>query len=401
MSGRIQAIVTAALIVGASATVWWFQRTRETPAQAAEEAATMEGHDHAAMVAGTGQANPVRLTADGARRIGVTFARAEERSLVRSIATVGRVTYDETSLATVTPKIDGWVERLIVDFTGASVREGDPLLELYSPALIAAQEELILARRLADGASGRAGDNAQDLLTSARRRLAYWDVSAEEIQAIEEAGEVQRTVVLRSPASGIVLEKNVVEGDRIVPATTLFRIADLDRVWVEADVYEKDLSLVTEGLEVVIDLEAFPGQLFFGRITYVYPTVSMEARTGSIRVELENPDGQLKPGMYASMRMNTPPRPPRIIIPRSAVLGTGTRSLVFVVDEVGTLVPRQVAIGLASDDEVEILRGLEAGEYVVSSASFLIDAEANVGSAMADMEGDPVDGMPPSGPSGN
>jgi len=351
----------------------------------------------AAMMAGTGDAQPVRLSAEGARRIGITFAMAEERALARAIATVGRVTYDETRLSTVTPKIEGWVERLYVDFTGASVRSGAPLLELYSPRLVAAQEELILARKLVDNAQGRASGNAQDLLSSARRRLAYWDVADDEIQAIEDSGQVRRTITLRAPSSGTVIEKNVVEGDRVGPDTDLFRIADLGRVWVEADVYEKDLSLVEEGLEAIIDLEAYPGRAFIGTVSYVYPTVSMAARTGSVRVELANPGLTLKPGMYANLRIGAPPREPRIIVPRSAVLATGTRSIVFVVDAGGTLVPRGVATGLAFGDEIEVLRGLEAGEYVVSSASFLIDAESNLGSSMENMDVDTDGGMPPSG----
>ena len=219
-----------------------------------------------------------------------------------------------------------------------------------------------------------------------------------EIRAIEESGEGQRTVTLRSPADGVVVEKSVVAGDRVEPATTLYRVADLSHVWIEADIYEKDLGLVQEGLEAVINLEAYPGEAFIGTITYVYPTVSMEARTGSIRVELDNPGTRLKPGMYANLRIVAAPRPPRVIVPRGAVLATGTRSLVFVVEEGGTLAPRAVSVGLAAGDEVEILRGLAGGEYVVSSASFLVDAEANLGAAMADMEDEGEEGMPPSGP---
>ncbi len=394
MNKTAQAAVAILMVVGAISVVWISRSRDETPEEVAEE--VMEGHDHAAMLAGTGDARPVQLTAEGARRIGVTFAMAEARSLGRAIATMGRVTYDETRLSTVTPKVEGWVERLMVDFTGAPVRKGEAMLELYSPRIIAAQEELILARRLMDGSTGRAADNARELLESARRRLGYWDVGEDQIRAIEESGEVSRTVTLRAPNHGTVVEKSIVEGDRVGPSTALYRIADLRHVWIEADVFEKDLSLVQEGLEVVINLEAFPGQAFIGKITYVYPTVSMEARTGSIRVELDNPGLLLKPGMYANLRVSAPPRDPRIIVPRGSVLATGTRSLVFVVEEGGTLAPRQVATGLAFGDEVEILRGLTEGEYVVSSASFLVDAESNLGSAMAVMEGDPDGGMPPS-----
>ena len=382
-----QAAVAAVIVSAAAGTVWLVSvagdRELEAPAG--------DGHDHAAMLAGSGPGRPVRLTAESARRIGVTFAHAESRTLTRDIVTVGRVTYDETRLATVSPKLEGWIEHLHVDFTGAHVRAGDALMDVYSPRLVAAQEELILARRLVgetDAAGGRASDNASDLLSSARRRLEYWDVPEDEIARVERTGEVRKTVELRSPADGIVVEKSVVEGDRITPGMTLYRIADLSRVWLEADVYEKDLSRVRAGLDARITLEAWPGRQFNGTVTYVYPTVSMEARTGSIRVELSNPELDLKPGMYADLTVSVPGGGASLVIPRSAVLGTGERSLVFVAASDGTLEPREVVTGLVAGDDVEVLLGLAEGERVVSSAGFLIDAESNLGSAMAGMSGD-------------
>ena len=348
----------------------------------------MEGHNHAAMGGGSGDAmNPVQLTDRAARAIGVTFATAKRETLDRSIRTVGAVGYDETRLTHLNPKIEGWVERLHVDFTGAPVERGQPMLDVYSPRLVTAQEELILARRLADEAEGeRASRNAAELLDAARRRLAYWDIAESEIAAIEEAGEPRRTLTLRAPAGGVVVAKNVVEGGRIAPGMTVFEIADLSTVWVEGEVFEKDLSLATEGQTARVTFQAYPGEVFEGEITYVYPTVSMESRTGRVRVELENPGLRLRPGMYADITLEVPDHHEGLVVPRTAILHTGERSVAFVHQPDGTLVPREVSTGLVAGDAIEVLAGLDEGQKVVSSASFLIDAESNLGASMAGME---------------
>jgi Cu(I)/Ag(I) efflux system membrane fusion protein len=294
------------------------------------------------------------------------------------------------------------VERLYVDFTGAPVRRGQPLLEVYSPMLVAAQEELLLARRLADqtaGTGAEAGLNAAELLESARRRLRYLDVPAAEIARIERSGTPRRTVTLYSPASGVVLEKSVVAGMRIMPGMELYRIADVSRVWVEGEVFEKDLGLVRPGQHAAITFSAYPGEAFEGRVTYLYPTVSVEARTGRVRIEMANAGLRLKPGMYAQVLLH--PTDPRtaLVVPRSAVHQTGERSMVFVRAADGSLLPREVRVGIASGNDVEILAGLTAGETVVSSASFLIDAESNMGASTAAMQGMDMGPQPAAAPS--
>ncbi len=384
MSTRNQVILTAVFVIGAVSVVGYQLRSGgETEADAA-----MEGHDHAAMLAAIGgDGQPVVLDAEAAQRIGVTLATVEERVLPVFVRTVGTVTYDETTLATVNPKIDGWVERLFVDFTGAPVREGDPLMEVYSPALVSAQEELLLAVRLAlDAGEGRAADNARQLLEASRRRLAYWDIPEDEIQRIEESGVPSKTLTLRSPASGIVVEKNVVEGDRIMPGMTMYRIADLSRVWVEADVFEKDLGLVGVGQGALVSFESFPGRTFPGRIAYVYPTVSLQSRTGSIRIELENAALDFKPGMYAQVNLEALPSAACLVVPRSAVILTGERALVFVSGPDGALRPREVTPGRTSGRFMELLDGVDPGERVVSSAAFLVDAESNLGTMTGGLE---------------
>lgn len=387
MKKRTQAVLSLGLITAAAAVVLLVSaRSGDRPVE------TAAGHDHAAMAAGTGtDARPVMLDPEAARRIGVTYAMAAVKPFRRTISTVGNVTWDETRLSNVNLKIEGWVEHLHVDFTGAPVRQGQPLLAIYSPMLVSAQEELILAHRLAASAgssdSGRVATNARDLLEAARRRLRYWDIPEDEIARIEASGSPQKTLTLRAPASGIVVEKNVVEGTRVMPGMDLYRIADLSRVWIEGEIFEKDLSLVRVGQSAQVTLEAYPGESFEGRVTYVYPTVSLEARTGRVRVELANPRLQFKPGMYARLSLDAAGQNDALMIPRTAVHFTGERALVFVRDADGMLVPREITTGLVSGDDLVVLAGLAQGETVVSSASFLIDAESNMGSSMTSMPG--------------
>jgi Cu(I)/Ag(I) efflux system membrane fusion protein len=385
MSTRMQAALSAALVLAAVVTVAAFRLVdRKAPA------AMPAGHSHGAAAPAPAGPQAVGLTAEGARRIGVSYAQARLATLRRTVRVVGTVAYDETRLADVDPKIEGWVDRLYVDFTGQPVRKGQPLMAVYSPMLVSAQEELLLARRLADeqGADPRspAARNARELLEAARRRLAYWDIDADQIARIENSGRTTRTVVLRAPASGVVVEKNVVEGARIMPGMDLYRIADLSTVWVEGDVYEKDLSLVSVGQQARVTLQSYPGRELEGVVTYVYPTVSPESRTGRVRVALANPGGLLKPGMYASLELAAPATR-ELVVPRSAVLATGERTLVFVRQTDGMLQPREIRTGLVDDSLAQIRSGLAAGDVVVSSAGFLVDAEANLGSAMASMPG--------------
>jgi Cu(I)/Ag(I) efflux system membrane fusion protein len=388
MTARRQVLVSV-VIIGTALAVLAAVSLRGNDGAVVE--AEPQAHDHAAMAAAAGEVQPVTLDPESARRIGVTYATAMLRPFARTIATVGNVTFDETRLTDVSPKVEGWVERLYVDFTGAAVRRGQPLLEVYSPMLIAAQEELLLARRLADAAASAGGErataNARDLLESARRRLRYWDVSEEAIRGIEEAGTARRTLVLHAPASGVVIEKPAVNGGRVMPGMVLYRIADLSRVWIEGEIFEKDLSLVQVGQRASVTFEAYPGESFPATVTWVYPTVSVEARTGRIRLELANRDLRLKPGMYARVELVAEVDRSALMIPRSAVHFTGERSLVFLRGAGNVLTPREITTGLTAGADVVVLAGLVEGDVVVSSANFLIDAEANMGSSMAGMHG--------------
>ena len=360
---------------------------------------TATGHAHGA-TAGGGEAMPVTLEPWEQARIGVTFAPVVRGPLDRSVRTVAQVTYDETRVKTVAPLIDGWVDQLFVNFTGQAVRPGERLFSIYSPMVVTTQQELLLARQLVQDVSAgtpEAARSARDLLESARRRLQYWGVPQDEIQRVEETGEVHRTVTLRSPYAGVVVDKPVLAGQRIMAGEGAYKIADLSRVWLEGEVFERDLPAVRLGLPVTAEFTALPGVVREGRVTYVYPTVNPETRTARIRIELRNPDLALKPGMYATIRFAAP-TDSVLSVPRSAVLATGERNLVFVRVPDGRFVPHLVTLGAATDDRVEILRGLDLRDTVVASGTFLVDAESNLGSLMGGMGNMP--GMDVTAPAG-
>lgn len=350
------------------------------------ETTTPAAHVHGAPPANEMQA--VMLTAGEAQRIGVTYASASLSPLAIDVRTVAQVTYDETRVKTIAPKLDGWVDQLYVNITGQAVRAGEPLLAIYSPMVVATEQELLLSAQLEKdmaAASPDARRGTADLRAAARRRLLYWDIAPDDIDRIERTGEVQKTVVLRSPVHGVVLERNVLSGQKIMAGDALFKVADLSVVWVEGEVFERDLAAVRLGQVVRSEFQALPGATRTGRITYIYPTVSTETRTVRVRVELANGDLALKPGMYATILIRGTDGTPVLNVPRSAVLSTGERALVFVRRDDGMLEPRNITVGLANDDRIQVLSGLRAGEIVVKSATFLVDAESNLGSALGGM----------------
>ena len=373
--------IAAALVIAAALAVFLFSRTRSEPAGTADE------HANHAVAPASQSAKPTMISAEDAQRIGVTFATVTLAPLSREIRTVAQVTYDETRVRTISPKIDGWVEQLFLNSTGQPVSRGQVILAVYSPMLVSAQEELLLASRLTQSLSGAAGDaqkSATDLEAAARRRLQYWDIPASEVEQIRRTGQVRRTLTLRSPFSGVVIEKNVLAGQRVMAGDPLYKVADLSTVWVEGEVFERDLPAVRLGAAVTAEFDALPGTSRSGRITYVYPTLNAETRTARIRVALSNPGLALKPGMYATIRIEGASAS-ALSVPRSAVLSTGERNLVFVRRNDGMLEPRNVTIGESTADRTRILSGVNAGETVVASATFLVDAESNLGTSLGGM----------------
>ncbi len=362
--------------------------------RAKPEADAMAAMDMGGSPAASGGAvrAPVHLSVEQARAIGVTFAVVERGPLVRAVRTVGQVVPAEPNLAEITTKIDGFVEELFVDATGITVRRGQPLLTLYSPMLVAAQEELLAAKRLAAGVDStdrEAWRNAQDGLDASRRRLRYWDISSDQIERLERTREVTKTLTLKAPVDGVVLEKMVVQGQAVMPGMKLYRVADLREVWIEGAVFEQDLAFVRVGATVRAELAAYPGRPIDGRVTFVWPTVDEQSRSVRVRVAFPNPDGRLKPGMYATLFLEAVIGTAVLQVPAEAVIQTGERDLVFVVGPSGALEPREIVLGPRAGTHFAVLRGLTGGERIVASANFLVDAESRLvtGGGMAGMPG--------------
>jgi membrane fusion protein, copper/silver efflux system len=362
----------------------------------------MTAGEHAKMQAGgaaasdsVGGRQPVHLTSEQARALGVTYYTVRPDTMSRDIRTVGQVAAPEPAITSVTPKIEGFVDHLFVDYTGQMVRRGEPLLTLYSPMLVTAEQELLTAKRLAaevDSSGGDAARYADEMLQAARRRLAYWDITPGQIAHIESSGDVSKTLTLVAPFDGVVLDKGVVAGQRVEPGMQLYRLADLRTVWIEGELFEQDLASVHVGSLAHFELDAYPGQHFMGRVSFVYPTVDPASRTGRVRVTAPNPGFRLRPGMFATMYFDAPVGRSVLAVPREAVVMTGERNLVFVRDSSGTLAPREVVIGARTDERVQILRGLASGETIVAAANFLVDAESRLAGEGAGMPG--MAGMP-------
>ncbi|GAB4482536.1 MAG: efflux RND transporter periplasmic adaptor subunit [Thermodesulfovibrionales bacterium] len=327
----------------------------------------------------------VEIPEDKQQMIGVRTVEVAEQQLSNVLRTVGRVEYDERRLSTVNVKIEGWIEKLMVDYTGRYVRKGEPLAEVYSPELIATQQELINAVRWMSenpgGDARRLGamlrNDSAAIVEAARQRLRLWDISEDQIRRIEESGRPFRTVTIYSPVSGYVVQKMVFQGMRVTPGEKLFDLADLGTVWIVAEVYENELGLVREGQHAKITLSYFPGKELNARIEYVYPALSSETRTAKVRFTVANPGLQLKPQMFTNVEVILP-LGKRLAVPEEAVLDTGTRQVVYVDKGEGYFEPREVKVGVKAEGLREILSGLKRGERVASSAIFLIDSEAQL-----------------------
>mgnify|MGYP000923711995 CR=1 FL=1 len=322
----------------------------------------------------------VTISPDKVQKLGVRTETAARRTVSRQVRAVGTVQVDERRLFIVAPKFEAWIETLLVDTTGATVRQGQPLMEVYSPELVLAQQEYLVARQ----SSGGGGQLAEASL----QRLRNLDVPAEEIERLRKTGKASRTLTYRAAAGGVVLEKTAVRGMRFMPGEALYRIADLSNVWLIADVFEQDLGYVRPGQEVEVTVNSLPGRVFSGRVGFVYPTLTAESRTGKVRIELPNADGLLKPNLYATVHLTTdvsavPGAMAGLAVPDSALLDTGRRQAVLVETGEGRYEPRDVKAGARADGYVQILAGLEEGERVVVRANFLIDSESNLRAALS------------------
>ncbi|MSQ72709.1 MAG: efflux RND transporter periplasmic adaptor subunit [Betaproteobacteria bacterium] len=328
----------------------------------------------------------VTISPDRVQKLGVKTEVAALRSLAHTIRAVGTIQVDERAQRTVAPRFEGWIQRLHVSVTGQYVRRGQPLMDVYGPDLVAAQQEYMVAIKGVDALKEAGPEmlaNMRSLAEASLQRLRNWDIDEAELARLTDERRPGNTITLRSPVSGVVLEKPSVEGMRFMPGEMLYKIADLSSVWLLADIFEQDIGLVRPGQAVRIQVNAYPDRNFQGRVAFVYPTLTPETRTGRARIDLQNPGLLLKPAMYASLELTAGAgRDKRLSVPDSAVLDSGTRQIVLVRRGEGRFEPREVKLGLRGDGYVEVREGVKAGEEIVVSANFLIDAESNLRAAI-------------------
>jgi membrane fusion protein, copper/silver efflux system len=341
------------------------QTTQEKPSETPQQEAPM-----------------VEIPDDAQKLIGVKTVPAQMVEMNRTLRLTGRIDYDEKLLFTVNAKVEGYIERLYVDYTGMSVKKGDPLMEIYSPELLAAQQELISlsAWKTPEGASGVTGmldADSEKLKSAARQRLRLWDISDAQIDRIVKAGKPERTLTIASPASGYVVKRYATRGMRVMAGEPLFDIADLSRVWVVSQVSESDMALAKPGMEARITVTGLSGMVMKARIDYVYPVINEQTRTLEVRSTLPNPLETLKPQMFATVEILAD-LGKRLAVPEDAVMDTGERQIVYVDRGEGMFEPRQVTSGVRAGGRREIVSGLKAGEKVAASALFLIDSEAQL-----------------------
>lgn len=389
---RYATVVAAALLTACAPRDGGPVRADSAPSDMAD----MPGMEHMpGMAMDADSAQPIHVTPRQASIAGVTFAVARTAPVERTVRAVATAMTSERGQVLVNARVSGWVERLFANETGRFVRRGEPLLELYAPELVSGQEELMLATKL-PVAAGR-----DSLVASARRRLSLWDISTDQIERLERTGAVQRRLTIGAPASGHLVEKDVLEGQMVRPGDRLFKIADLSTIWVEPAVFESDIAHVRIGQAAEITFDALPGRTFSGRVTFLHPALDPNTRTLRVRVEIPNTDGAIRPMMYGMVRIQAA-GPSGVTVPLQAILPTGTRNLAFLVRQ-GAIVPVDVVVGARGDSTVVVAQGIAAGDTVVASSAFLFDSESQLAEAMKgimlnmgmglDMGGMKMDGM--------
>ena len=341
---------------------------------------------------GMGSGSTISIDPITVQNMGVRTGRVTREDFNRIIRTVGKVEYDEELLYIVNTKISGWIEKLYVNYEGAKVEAGDPLLEIYSPELVSTQEEFLLAlrnyERIGDDASPSVREDAERLLSSARTRLEYWDIPEAEIERLEQTREIKKTVLLRAPATGIVIHKNAVEGAFIRAGMDLYKIADLRTVWVHASLYDNEIPWISEGQTAEMELSYLPGKTYSGLVSYIYPYLREKARDIHVRLIFQNPNLDLKPGMYANIRLTGKTITDALMIPSEAVIRSGERSIVFVVRGEGKFEPREIRIGEvggSGNAYYRVISGLFEGEEIVTSSQFMLDSESRLQEAIQKM----------------
>ena len=336
---------------------------------------------------GTVKIDPVTV-----QNMGVKTAMVKKGDFSKTIRTVGTITYDENRLYTVNLKYSGWVEKLYANYEGQLVRKGEPLLSIYSPDLVTAQQEYLLAlktRKALDSSTFNSiKDGGNTLFEAAQKRLDYWDLPESFIQNLKTSGKVKKSILLRSPATGVLVHKNVIEGTHVKEGTNILKIANLSKVWVNASIYDYELPWIVKGQKVKMTLSYLPGEKFTGHIDYIYPTLNQKARDVKVRIVFPNGNLELKPGMYANILIQGRTMRNALYVPSEAIIHTGTRNLVFVDKGDGKFAPQQVETGVeggVDNNDVQILNGLQPGEKIVTSAQFLLDSESRLQEAIQKM----------------
>jgi Cu(I)/Ag(I) efflux system membrane fusion protein len=333
---------------------------------------------------GSAPAGTVQIDPERQRLIGLKIVEVTRTPLTGGIRTTGRITVDERRVQKVTARFEGYIETLHADFTGKLVNKGDPLVAIYSPELLATQEEYLLA---AKSRAALEQSGLPDVARAARDRLRLFGISEGEIERLEKRGRAERAVTLHAPISGFITVKTAVAGAKVGPNDPLFEIVDLSRVWVMADVYEYELPRLQLGQAATLTLSYWPDRKWQGKVSYVLPTVDEKSRTVKVRIEIANPKNELKPEMFGDVVIDTTPRQ-ALVVPEDAVIATGTRKMVFVAVGEGRLEPRTIETGLHTDGKYEVKSGLRAGEKVAAGATFLLDSEAQLRTAVQGMSGD-------------
>jgi RND family efflux transporter MFP subunit len=332
----------------------------------------------------------IKINPTMVQNIGVKTVKVKRRTLARKIRTIGTLTYDERMVYHIHTKYEGWIEKLHVDFTGQEVGQNELLLEIYSPELVSTQEEFLLASKyqqsLKDSPFTEIGEAANTLLESTRKRLQLFDVPDHQIEALMRDKVITKTMHIHSPVRGFVIEKKALQGMRVQPGMGLYMIADLSNIWVMADVYEYELPWVKVGQKVEMNLSYFPGKKFSGKVTFIDPFLDPKTRTNKVRMEFANPKWELKPDMYANVIIKSLIAKRGVAVPEEAVIHSGEREIVIVQGPSGTFESRELTLGSQADGYYQVLKGLRAGEIVVTSSNFLIDSESNLKEAIGKLQ---------------
>ena len=380
-------IVLAAILVA----VWLHYRSAKPPkesiptAQATSGAQSSAESPMAAPAPAETPLVPVQISPQRLQSIGAKTGRVERKLVTDEIRTTGNVAVDETRVAYVQVRFSGYIKKVFVNATYQFVSKGQPLFTIYSPDLVATEREYLVAKQNAKAVASSQvpgiSSGAASLLDAAQDRLRQWGVPPEEIARLNSSNVVQQEMEVDSPASGYVIERNALPEVAVQPEMRLYTIADLSTVWVQAQVFQNDLARIKLGDAATLTVDTFPGRTFRGRVDFVYPQVDMETRAARVRIIFSNPDLQLKPGMFAVVSLNVP-LGRQLVIPASAVLQSGTRQIAFVSRDDGYLEPREIQLGARSGDDVIVLKGLSAGEQIITSANFLIDSESELQAAL-------------------